>query len=44
MPIFIVRESIHERREIAFARTGMEAVFEMVISSSDSEPKGTAVV
>lgn len=39
MPIFTVRESIHERREIAFSRTEMDAVFEMVISSSNSEPR-----
>lgn len=39
MPIFTVRESIHERREIAFARTEMDAVFEMVISSSDAKTK-----
>lgn len=43
MPIFIVRESIHERRETAFSRTEMEAVCEMVVNSSNSEPKVTAV-
>ena len=36
MPIFTVRESIHERREIAFSRTEMDAVFEMATSSSNS--------
>lgn len=39
MPIFTMRESIHRRREIVFAGTGMETVYEMVISSSNSEPK-----
>lgn len=34
-----MRESIHERRETAFSRTEMDAVFEMVVSSGDSEPK-----
>lgn len=43
MPIFTVRESIHARREIAFSRTEMDAVSEMVVSSGDSEPKVTAV-
>lgn len=32
-------EPIHERREIAFSRTEMDAVFEMVVSSSDAKPK-----
>lgn len=41
MPIFIVRESIHERREIAFARTEMDAVCEIVVSSSDTKTKVT---
>ena len=36
MPIFTVRESIHERRETAFSRTEMDAVFEMATSSSNS--------
>lgn len=39
MPIFIVRESIHARREIAFSRTKMEAVFEMAVSSSNAKTK-----
>lgn len=39
MPIFTMRESIHERREIVFSRTKMEAVFEMVVSSSDAKTK-----
>lgn len=39
MPIFIVRESIHERREIAFARTEMDAVFGMATSSSNAKTK-----
>lgn len=39
MPIFTMRESIHTRREIVFAGTGMDAVFEMVISSSDAKTK-----
>lgn len=34
-----MRESIHERREIAFARTGMDAVFGMAVSSSDAKTK-----
>lgn len=36
-------EPMPTRREIAFVGTGMEAVCEMVVSSSDSEPKVTAV-
>lgn len=43
MPIFTVRESIHERREIAFARTEMDAVCEMVVSSGDSEPRAVGM-
>lgn len=39
MPIFTVRESIHERREIVFSRTEMDAMFEMVVSSSDAKTK-----
>lgn len=39
MPIFTVRESIHARREIAFARTGMEAVCGMATSSSNAKTK-----
>ena len=39
MPIFTVRESIHARREIVFAGTEMDAVFEMVISSGDAKTK-----
>lgn len=39
MPIFTMRESIHTRREIAFSRTEMEAVFGMVLSSSDAKTK-----
>ena len=42
MPIFIVRESIHARRETAFNRTEMEAVFGMVVSSSDAKTKVAA--
>lgn len=34
-----MREPMPTRRETAFARTGMEAVFEMVISSSDAKTK-----
>lgn len=37
-----MREPIHERREIVFSRTEMDAVFEMVISCNDSEPRATA--
>ena len=36
-------ESMAARRETAFAETGMETVCNMVVSSSDSEPKVTAV-
>ena len=36
MPIFTMRESKPAHRETAFARTEMDAVFEMVISSSNS--------
>lgn len=36
-------ESMAARRETAFAGTGMETVCEMIVSSSDSEPKVTAV-
>lgn len=36
-------EPMPTRRETAFSRTEMEAVFEMATSSSDSEPKVTAV-
>lgn len=43
MPIFTMRESIHTRREIVFSRTKMEAVFEMVVSSGNSEPGFTVV-
>lgn len=39
MPIFTVRESIHARRETAFSRTEMDAVCEMVVSSSDAKTK-----
>lgn len=31
------------RRETAFAGTGMETVCEMVVSSSDSEPKAVGM-
>lgn len=34
-----MRESIHERRETAFSRTEMDAVCEMVVSSSDAKTK-----
>lgn len=34
-----MRESIHERRETAFSRTEMEAVFGMAVSSSDAKTK-----
>lgn len=34
-----MREPMPARRETAFVATGMEAVFEMVISNSDSDPK-----
>lgn|GEM_PF-5102420 len=36
-----MREPMPTRREIAFARTEMDAVFEMVISSSDAKTKVT---
>ena len=36
-------EPIPARRETAFCGTGMETVCEMIVSSSDSEPKVTAV-
>lgn len=36
-------EPMPARRETAFVATGMEAVCEMVVSSSDSEPKVTGV-
>ncbi len=36
-------EPMPTRRETAFAGTGMETVYEMVVSRSDSEPKVTAV-
>lgn len=36
-------EPMPARRETAFAGTGMETVCEMIVSSSDSEPKVTAV-
>lgn len=39
MPIFTVRESIPTRREIVFVGTEMDAVFEMVVSSSDAKTK-----
>lgn len=39
MPIFTMRESIHRRREIVFAGTGMETVYEMVVSSGDAKTK-----
>lgn len=32
-------EPIHERREIVFSRTEMDAVFEMVVSSGDTKTK-----
>lgn len=38
-----MREPMPARRETAFAGTGMETVCEMIVSSSDSEPKVTAV-
>lgn len=38
-----MRESIHERRETAFSRTEMDAVFEMVVSSGDAKTKVAAV-
>lgn len=34
-----MREPMPARREIAFSRTEMDAVFEMVVSSSDAKPK-----
>lgn len=34
-----MREPMPARRETAFSRTEMDAVFEMVVSSGDSEPK-----
>lgn len=34
-----MREPMPARREIAFSRTEMDAVFEMVISSSDAKTK-----
>lgn len=43
MPIFTMRESKPAHRETVFSRTGMEAVSEMVVNSSNSEPKVTAV-
>lgn len=36
-------EPMPARRETAFSRTEMDAVFEMVVNSSDSKPKVTAV-
>lgn len=36
-------EPMAARREIAFSRTEMDAVFEMVVSSGNSEPGFTAV-
>lgn len=34
-----MREPMPTRREIAFSRTEMDAVFEMVVSSSDAKTK-----
>lgn len=37
-----MREPMPARRETAFSRTEMDAVFEMVVSCNDSEPRATA--
>ncbi len=34
-----MRESMPARMETAFVRTGMDAVFEMVVSSGDAKTK-----
>lgn len=38
-----MREPMPTRREIVFSRTEMDAVFEMVISSSDAKTKVATV-
>lgn len=38
-----MREPMPARREIAFSRTGMDAVFEMVVNSGDAKTKVATV-